>query len=55
MKCDSSHSSAVQKSCRVTVKYQHSVNKTNLKWKTESLNYFCPALNIQTETSLIMA
>ena len=55
MKCDISHNGAVQKSCRVIVKCQHSVNKTNLKWKTKSLNYFCAALNIQTETGLIMA
>lgn len=55
MKCDISHNGAVQKSCRVTVKCQHSVNKTDVKWKTKSLNYFCTALNIQTETGLIMA
>lgn len=55
MKCDISHNAAVQKSCRVTVKCQHSVNKANLKWKIKSLNYFCTALNIQRETGLIMA
>lgn len=53
-KCDISHNGAVQKSCRVTVKCQHSVSKTKLKWK-ESLNYFCSALNIQAETGLIMS
>lgn len=54
MKCDISHNSAVQKSCRVTVKCQHSVNKTNLKWKMKSVNYFCTVLNIQTETGFIV-
>lgn len=53
MKCGISHNGAVQKSCRVTVKCQHSASKTKLKWKKKSLNYFCSALNIQAETGLI--
>lgn len=40
IKCDISCNNAVQKSCRVTTKCQYSVNTTNLKWKTQSLNYF---------------